>query len=311
MFSLHGIGVGGGIVIGRARRLEASERDVPRYRVVEAQLEGELARLETAIEVVKAELQAIAEQLPDEGPAEARALLDVHAMILDDPTLVEVAREDVRTHRRNAEWAFAAQAAQLAAQFDALDDEYLRERGRDVLQVADRVIRVLSGSRARASGTDDPCIFVAEDLSPADMLSLRSALGFAIDQGGATSHAAILARGMNGPAAVGCGLATHLIADDDWLVRDGEEGIVIVAPDEGVLAQYRHLQALSLREREALKQLLHVPAVTKDGMQVQLCANIERPEEAESALAAGADGIGLFRSEFLFLNRRELPDEDE
>ncbi|HLT26421.1 MAG TPA: phosphoenolpyruvate--protein phosphotransferase [Zeimonas sp.] len=311
MFSLHGIGVGGGIVIGRARRLEASERDVPRYRVVEAQLEGELARLETAIEVVKAELQAIAEQLPDEGPAEARALLDVHAMILDDPTLVEVAREDVRTHRRNAEWAFAAQAAQLAAQFDALDDEYLRERGRDVLQVADRVIRVLSGSRARASGTDDPCIFVAEDLSPADMLSLRSALGFAIDQGGATSHTAILARGMNVPAVVGCELATHLIADDDWLVLDGEQGIVIVAPDEGVLAQYRHLQALSLREREALKQLLHVPAVTKDGMQVQLCANIERPEEAESALAAGADGIGLFRSEFLFLNRRELPDEDE
>lgn len=312
MFSLHGIGLGGGIVIGRARRLESSERDVPRYRVLQAQVEHELARLETAIEVVRAELQAVAEQLPEEGPAEARALLDVHAMILDDPALVEVARRDVREDLRNAEWAFAAQAAQLAAQFDEIDDAYLRERGRDVLQVADRVIRVLSGSRARLAGAaEDPRIFVAEDVSPADMLALRSAVGFAIDQGGATSHTAILARGMNVPAVVGAGLASRLIADDDWLVLDGEQGIVIVAPDEGVLAQYRHLQAVSLREREELRKLLHVPAVTRDGTAVRLCANIERPEEAATALAAGAEGVGLFRSEFLFLNRRELPDEDE
>jgi phosphotransferase system enzyme I (PtsI) len=312
MFSLHGIGVGGGIVIGRARRLEASERDVPRYRVIETQVERELTRLETAIEVVRAELQAIAEQLPEEGPAEARALLDVHAMILDDPALVDAARQSVREHRSNAEWAFAAQAAQLAAQFEEIDDAYLRERGRDVLQVADRVTRVLSGSRARVhSGRDEPCIFVAEDLSPADMLSLRSAVGFAIDQGGATSHTAILARGMNVPAVVGAGLASRLIADDDWLVLDGEQGIVIVAPDEGVLSQYRHLQAVGLRERETLQKLLHVPAITKDGTRIRLCANIERPDEAAAALAGGAEGVGLFRSEFLFLNRRELPHEDE
>ncbi len=312
MFSLHGIGVGGGIVIGRARRLEASERDVPRYRVGDEQIERELARLETAIEVVKAELQAIAEQLPEEGPAEARALLDVHEMILEDPALVDAARDSVREHLRNAEWAFAAQAAHLAAQFDEIDDDYLRERGRDVLQVADRVTRVLSGSRMPAhAGRDEPRIFVAEDLSPADMLSLRSAVGFAIDQGGATSHTAILARGMNVPAVVGAGLASRLIADDDWLVLDGEQGIVIVAPDESVLSQYRHLQAVSLREREALQKLLNVPAITKDGTRIQLCANIERPDEAAAALAGGAEGVGLFRSEFLFLNRRELPDEDE
>ncbi len=312
MFSLHGIGVGGGIAIGRARRLEASDRDVPRYRVDQAQVDGELVRLETAIEVVKAELQAIAEQLPEEGPAEARALLDVHAMILDDPMLVGAARENVREHLRNAEWAFAAQAAQLVAQFDEIDDDYLRERGRDVQQVADRVTRVLSGSRTRLHpGHDEQRIFVAEDLSPADMLSLRSAVGFAIDQGGATSHAAILARGMNVPAVIGAGLASRLIADDDWIVLDGEQGIVIVAPDESVLSQYRHLQALSLREREALQKLLQVPTVTKDGTAVHLCANIERPDEATAALAVGAEGVGLFRSEFLFLNRRELPDEDE
>ncbi len=312
MFSLHGIGLGGGIVIGRARRLESGERDVPRYRVSQAQAEREVARLETAIEVVRAELQAVADQLPDEGPAEARALLDVHAMMLDDPTLVDVARAQVRDDLRNAEWAFAAQAAHLAAQFEEIDDPYLRERGRDVLQVADRVIRVLSGSRTRlAAAADDSCIFVAEDVAPADMLALRSAVGFAIDQGGATSHMAILARGMNVPAVVGAGLASRLIADDDWLVLDGEQGIVIVGPDESVLAQYRHLQAVSLREREELRKLLHVPAVTRDGTAVHLCANIERPDEAADALAAGAEGVGLFRSEFLFLNRRELPDEDE
>src|SRR5690606_34617390 len=214
MFSLHGIGLGGGIVIGRARRLESGERDVPRYRVPKAQVERELARLETAIEVVRAELQAVAEQLPDEGPAEARALLDVHVMMLDDPALADAARAQVRDDLRNAEWAFAAQAAQLAAQFDEIDDPYLRERGHDVLQIAERVIRVLSGSRARVAGVDDdPRIFVAEDISPADMLALRSALGFAIDQGGATSHMAILARGMNVPAVVGAGLASRLIAD--------------------------------------------------------------------------------------------------
>ncbi len=312
MFSLHGVGVGGGIVIARARRLEASERDVPRYRVLPTQVERELTRMETAIEVVRAELQAIAEQLPEEGPAEARALLDVHAMILDDPALAEAARQTVREDLRNAEWAFAAQAAQLAAQFDEIDDAYLRERSRDVLQVADRVTRVLSGSRARVHfGGDEPCIFVAEDLSPADMLSLRSAVGFAIDQGGATSHTAILARGMDVPAVVGAGLASRLIADDDWLVLDGEQGVVIVAPDEGVLSQYRRLQALSLREREALQKLLHVPAVTRDGTKIRLLANVERPEEAGAALEAGAEGIGLFRSEFLFLNRRDLPGEDE
>ncbi|MCO5101668.1 MAG: phosphoenolpyruvate--protein phosphotransferase [Burkholderiaceae bacterium] len=312
MFSLHGIGLGGGIVIGRARRLEPSERDVPRYRVDRTQVERELSRLETAIEVVKAELQAIAEQLPEEGPAEARALLDVHAMILDDPTLVGAARDSVRGHLHNAEWAFAAQAAHLAAQFEEIDDAYLRERGRDVLHVADRVTRVLSGSRAPVHAVrDEPCIVVAEDLSPADMLSLRSAVGFAIDQGGATSHTAILARGMDVPAVVGAGPASRLIADDDWLVLDGEQGIVIVAPDESVLSQYRHLQALSLRERESLRKLLHVAAVTKDGTRITLCANIERPDEAGAALAAGAEGVGLFRSEFLFLNRREPPGEDE
>lgn len=311
MFSLQGIGVGGSIAIGRARRLERIERDVPRHHVSPAQVAQELARLETAVEVVKAELHEVAEQLPEDAPAEARALLDVHTMILEDTALLEPVREDVRIRLRNAEWAFAAQVTQLTAQFEAFEDDYLRERGRDVRQVAERVARVLSGLRGHAVVTEDPRIFVAADLSPADMLSLRSAIGFILDQGGPNSHSAILARGMDVPAAVGAGAASRLIADDDWLILDGAQGIVIVAPDEGMLAWYRARQAAGLRERQALRKLRRVPARTLDGTLVHLCANIERPDEIAAVRAVGADGIGLFRSEFLFLNRRELPDEDE
>ena len=311
MFSIHGTGIGGGIVIGRARVLESRQRDVPRYRLGPAQLESELSRLETAIEVVRAELFALAEHLPADGPAEARALLDVHAMILDDPALAQAARDAMREHLWNAEWAFSAQAGHLAAQFDEFEDEYLRERGRDVQQVAERVIRVLSGSTAGSKVGAEAAIFVAEDISPADMLSLRAAIGFGIDLGGTTSHTAILARSMNVPAVVGLGHASRLVVDDDWLILDGEAGLVIVAPDETVLAEYRHRQAAGELERERLKRLLHVPTATVDGVKVGLFANIERPEEAERALASGAEGVGLFRTEFLFMNRRDLPDEDE
>ena len=311
MFSLHGTGIGGGIVIGRARVLESRNRDVPHYRLQPSQVMGEQSRLETAIEVVKAELFELAEQLPAEGPAEARALLDVHGMILDDPALAQAAHEAIRDHLWNAEWAFSAQAGHLAAQFEAFEDAYLRERGRDVQQVAERVMRVLSGSSTRPTAMSEQAIFVAEDVAPADMLSLRAAIGFGIDLGGATSHTAILARSMNVPAVLGLGFASHLIVDDDHLILDGEAGIVIVAPDETVLAEYRRRQAAGEIERERLKWLRSVPAVTLDGVAGELYANIERPEETEFALAAGAEGIGLFRSEFLFLNRRSLPDEEE
>ncbi|RPH66337.1 MAG: phosphoenolpyruvate--protein phosphotransferase [Burkholderiales bacterium] len=311
MFSVHGTGIGGGIVIGRARVLESRQRDVPRYRLLAGQVDAELSRLETAIEVVRAELFALAEHLPADGPAEAHALLDVHVMILDDPALAQAARDAVRENLWNAEWAVSAQAGHLASQFAEFEDEYLRERGRDVEQVAERVIRVLSGSSAESTAGAEPAIFVAEDISPADMLSLRAAVGFGIDQGGTTSHTAILARSMNVPAVVGLGIASRLVIDDDWLILDGEAGLVIVAPDDTVLAEYRHRQAESELAREQLKRLIHLPTVTLDGVAVQLHANIERPEEAQRAYAAGAEGIGLFRSEFLFLNRRDLPDEDE
>jgi phosphotransferase system enzyme I (PtsI) len=196
-------------------------------------------------------------------------------------------------------------------QFEAIEDEYLRERGRDVRQVADRVLRRLAGMPSANAAVDEPAVIVASDIAPADMLQLRHALGFVIDQGGVTSHTAILARGMNVPAIVGAGRASEFIRDDDPLILDGHQGVVIVAPDEAMCGEYRNLQAQEALERQRLLRLVHVPCVSLDGERIELQANIETPGEAREALAAGAQGIGLFRSEFLFLNRSRLPDEEE
>ena len=310
MFSLHGTGLGGGIAIGRARRLEQRMRDVARYHIDPSRSQAESVRLDSALSDVRTELERISEGLPESAPAEARALIDIHLMILEDPLLVDGAREAIFEQAWNADWALAMQAGKLAEQFESFEDPYLRERSRDVRQVAERVLKALAGSGPVAS-EDEATIYVAEDIAPADMLALKSALGFAIDLGGTTSHTAILARSMNVPAVVGLNCAHELIRDDDWLIVDGDGGMLIVAPDETVLAEYRHRQAAGALELARLRRLLHVPSRTLDGIDVLLGANIELPEEADPAREAGAAGVGLFRTEFLFMNRRALPGEDE
>ena len=312
MFSLHGLGVSAGIVVARARMIESGHQvDIPHYHVKVSETEAEVSRLQSAMQQVRSELQRVALQLPEDAPPEAKALLEVHAMLLDDPALTGEAALAIRQSRWCAEWALSAQAAELAAQFEAIEDEYLRERGRDVQQVADRVLRRLAGSPSEHAMADEPAVIVAVDIAPADMLQLRHAIGFVIDHGGVTSHTAILARGMNVPALVGAGRASELIRDDDLLILDGHRGVVIVAPDEAMLSEYRNLQAQEVLDRQRLLRLVHVPCVSLDGQAIDLQANIETPAEAKDAIAAGAQGIGLFRSEFLFLNRRRLPDEEE
>ena len=312
MFSLHGLGVSAGIVVARARMIESGHQvDIPHYHVKVSETEAEVSRLQSAMQQVRSELQRVALQLPEDAPPEAKALLEVHAMLLDDPALTGEAALAIRQSRWCAEWALSAQAAELAAQFEAIEDEYLRERGRDVQQVADRVLRRLAGSPSEHAMADEPAVIVAADIAPADMLQLRHAIGFVIDHGGVTSHTAILARGMNVPALVGAGRASELIRDDDLLILDGHRGVVIVAPDEAMLSEYRNLQAQEVLDRQRLLRLVHVPCVSLDGQAIDLQANIETPAEAKDAIAAGAQGIGLFRSEFLFLNRRRLPDEEE
>jgi phosphoenolpyruvate-protein phosphotransferase (PTS system enzyme I) len=313
MISLQGTGVGGGIVVGRAVVLESGLFDIPRFHIDASQRHGEHARLRQAIATVRDELAALVEHLPQDAPPEAKALVEVHAMILDDPSLAGPVFDAIESQAQNAEWAFATQAEHLAAQFGQLEDAYLRERGRDVMQVAERVLKAMSGSRRplpRREG-DEPFIFIAHDIAPADMLQLQNAGGFAIDLGGTASHSAILARSMNVPAVVGLQDAAQRVRDDDWVILDGNAGMLIVAPDEAVLAEYRERMVLERVELKKLERLIGVATRTRDGVDVTLQANIERPDEAEQACELGAGGIGLFRTEFLFMNRSELPGEDE
>ena len=286
--------------------------DVARYRIEQHRVEAELVRIDCAIAESRQTLLTLTEDLPASAPAEARALIDIHLMLLEDELFVQGARTIVAAQGWNAEWAVASRAQELAEQFDQFEDLYMRERGRDVRQVAERLLKSLGGTSARVGGeAAETPVFVAEDISPADMLAMRNAFGFVIDLGGTTSHAAILARSLQVPTVVGLGCARELIRDDDWVILDADAGLVIVAPDEEVLAQYRTLQAESQLAQDKLKRLAKVPAVTVDGVGVELLANIELPGEAEAAHELGADGVGLFRSEFLFMNRSDLPDEDE
>jgi phosphotransferase system enzyme I (PtsI) len=322
-FTLHGIPVSRGIAIGRAHLLAPAALEVKHYLIPEEQVEAEVQRLQKAIATVHHELQTIWNDLPKDSPAELGAFIDVHALILSDPMIAEVPLDIIRTRYYNAEWALVTQIDELSAQFDEIEDPYLRERKADIQQIGERVLKVLTGSAVglpQADGSEDPggrMIVVAHDISPADMLQFKDRAfgGFVTDLGGQNSHTAIVARSLDIPAAVGMANASALVQQDDWLIIDGDAGVVIVDPTPGVLEQYRERQARLIRERKKLGKLKKTPAITKDGTEVTLLANIELPDDCGAALDAGAAGVGLFRSEFLFMGRtgvhHKLPTEDE
>ncbi|MES3022510.1 MAG: phosphoenolpyruvate--protein phosphotransferase [Pseudomonadota bacterium] len=322
-FTLHGIPVSRGIAIGRAHLLTPAALDVKHYLVAEEHMEAEVRRLQDAIAEVHRGLQALWTDLPKDAPTELGAFIDVHALILSDPMISEAPLDIIRTRHYNAEWALVTQIDELSAQFDEIEDEYLRERKADIQQVAERVLKVLMGSAqlvpsAPSEGDyQPPMIVVAHDISPADMLQFRdrSFIGFVTDVGGQNSHTAIVARSLDIPAAVGMSQASSLIEQDDWVIIDGDAGVVIANPSPLVLEQYRARQAVMLKARKKLLKLKKTPAVTRDGTMVTLLANIELPDDCPGALEAGAQGVGLFRSEFLFMGRaghaHKIPSEDE
>ncbi|MES2069386.1 MAG: phosphoenolpyruvate--protein phosphotransferase [Pseudomonadota bacterium] len=322
-FTLQGIPVSRGIAIGRAHLLRPAALDVQHYLVAQEQVEAEVRRLQDAITQVHRELQAIWSELPQDAPTELGAFLDVHALILSDPMISEAPLDIIRNRHYNAEWALLTQIDVLSAQFDEIEDDYLRERKADIQQVAERVLKVLTGSAnalPRSEGIDERSanmIVVARDISPADMMQFRDAAfsGFVTDEGGQNSHTAIVSRSLSIPAVVGTGNASRLIDQDDWLIIDSDAGVVIVAPSPLVLEQYRERQTLLLKARKKLSRLKKTPAVTLDGVEITLLANIELPDHAGPALEAGASGVGLFRSEFLFMGRtghaHKLPTEEE
>jgi phosphotransferase system enzyme I (PtsI) len=317
---VFGQAVSRGIAIGRAVLIASSRVDVAHYYIDESRVEPEIDRLRQARDVVATELTTLKRDLPIEAPAELPALLDVHLMLLHDEALTGATKQWIRTRHYNAEWALSAQLEVMARQFDEMEDEYLRERKADLEQVVERMLRALSRAgpllpaSASAQGNEDPLVLIANDIAPADMLQFKGSVfsGFVTDVGGKTSHSAIVARSMDIPAVVGAREASRLIRQDDWIVIDGDAGVVVVDPSPIVLEEYRFRQRQSELERARLHRLRHMPSVTLDGEAVELLANIELPRDAPVALDSGAVGIGLFRSEFLFMNRGgELPSEDE
>ena len=337
-FSIHGLAVSRGVAIGRAVLVASSRVDVAHYFIKPEAVDAEIARVRSGRDAVVEEIHrlqaSISRMGPKEAPSELAALLDVHLMLLQDDELVGGVKRWITDRLYNAEWALTTQLEVIARQFDEMEDAYLRERKSDLEQICERVLRAMKGSQSpvvqppakrhsRSAAQQDlllgdtvdvPLVLIAHDLSPADMLQFKQSVfaGFITDVGGKTSHTAIVARSMDIPAVVGARTCSQLVRQDDWVIIDGDAGVVIVDPSPIILAEYGFKQRQGELERGRLRRLLHTPAITMDDQKIQLLANIEMPEDAQAALQAGALGVGLFRSEFLFMGRHgQLPDEEE
>ncbi len=336
-FSIHGLAVARGIAIGRAVLVASSRVNVAHYFISNDEVAAEIERVRVGRNAVVDEIhrlqRTISHMGPKEAPHELTALMDVHLMLLQDEELIQGVKHWIADRLYNAEWALTTQLEVIARQFDEMEDEYLRERKADLEQITEKVLAAMNGkaspmahaslrSPRRAAQqdlllettVDVPLILVAHDLSPSDMLQFKQSVfaGFVTDVGGRTSHTAIVARSMDIPAVVGARMSSHLIRQDDWVIVDGDAGVVIVDPSAIVLAEYGFRQRQGEIDRGRLSRLLHTPALTLDGQKVELLANIEMPDDAPGAIRAGAVGVGLFRSEFLFMGRNgNLPGEDE
>jgi phosphoenolpyruvate-protein phosphotransferase (PTS system enzyme I) len=317
-FTLHGLGVSSGIAIGRVHLLSHATLEVPHLTLPPRAVEKEIARFDKAVASVRAELDAL-KASSELLAAEVGAFVELHEMILADPELSEVPKDIIRERRCNAEWALIQQMERLVAEFNAFEDEYLRERQHDVKQVTERLIKELTGGvgagaiKLPKGVKEETAVLVAHDLSPADVVAFKSRnfAAFITDVGGATSHTAILARSMAIPAIVGLHDARAMVRDGETVIVDGFRGVVVVNPAPGVLDEYRFKRSQLELERSKLKRLLSTPSRTIDGVDISLQANIELPSDVEVALEDGAEGVGLFRTEFLYLDRRDMPSEDE
>jgi len=322
-FSLHGTPVSNGIAIGKAVLISRAALEVSHYLIEVGKEEAESQKLLDAFDQVRLELAQLRKGLPKDAPQEMAAFLDVHGMILSDPALTEKPLILIRTQRLNAAWALTTELNDLLEQFAEIEDAYLKERANDIRQVAERVLKALNDQQKDALSDSEllspsdvgvDAIIVAHDIAPHDMLRFKehAFTGFVTDLGGKTSHTAIVARSMEIPAVVGVRHASEMIRHGDWLVIDGQHGVVVVAPDEQLLAEYRLLQAKDVQETRKLQELKYSPTTTLDDVAIELLANIELPEDATQAVELGAIGVGLFRSEFLFMDRKQaLPDEEQ
>lgn len=313
---LHGVPIGGGIAIGRAHLLTQSMDDVVHLALDDDEIPAEQARFDIAVRDTRKQLEMLWGTIPENAPAELGAFLSLHIMLLSDPTISREPRELVESQRCNAEWALKLQCDTLVAQFDAIEEDYLRERKHDVLQVIERIFKNLGGHSTElqiAEDLDEDTILVAHDLSPADMVYFKEAnvAAFVTDVGGATSHTAILGRSLDLPSVIALHHARELVREEEMIIVDGQQGVLIIDPPVTVLAEYRRRQRNWVEARRKLSSIRKTDAITRDGTPIELLANIELPQDAANVLDSGAVGVGLFRSEFLFLGRDSLPSEDE
>lgn len=325
-FSVSGISVGRGIAIGRAWVLAPASLDVPRRSIEAGEAHAEVERLYAAVRAVDEEFEKMRHDLGNEVVAELRAFLDLQAIVLHDPMLIETTRDRILAEQCNAEWALVQQYEQVAEQFDAIEDAYLRERRADVRQIVERILKAMrhpdGGARINlpqptaaesGSAAELPWILVAHDIAPADMLLLKqhSFAGFATDTGSPTSHTAILARSLGLPAVVGLQTLYGLIQQGEPIIIDAEAGVVLGSIDAPIRSIYEVRQAEQAVARSRLTRLKNVAAQTLDGQAVSLFANLDLPSDAAHAMEAGCQGVGLFRSEFLYMNRDDPPSEQE
>jgi len=310
--ALRGIPASRGIAIGPAFHFRQSKLEFERCTVEDPA--AEWARFEAALEVAGQQLSEVYATAEAESGAEEAAIFQAHALMLDDPELLEAVRTAIEEQHINAETALADTAEMYAQMLEALDDQYLSARAVDVRDVATRVLRILlNASGSPTAGLTTPSIILAQDLTPSDTVLLGKSLvlGFCTAEGGATSHTAILARGLGLPAVVGVGPSVRGVCDGTALVLDGGEGLVLIEPDERTVATYQKQQATAATVVAQARSRTHEPAVTHDGHRIEVAANIGNVEGAQEAVEAGAEGVGLLRTEFLYLERNHLPDEEE
>jgi phosphotransferase system enzyme I (PtsI) len=311
----RGIPVSAGVCRGKLLVLGRAQTGIPKRSISDDQLAGELTRLEHALVQTRHEILEVQRKVNASVGAEEGTIFDAHLLLLEDPVLIEETSRLVQQEKVNVEYAFHAVSEKYAAALAAIEDEYLRERGADMRDVAVRVLNNLQGHR---HGPDlhalrEPCIIIGHDLTPSMTAQLDKAkvLGFATDVGSQTSHTAIMARSMKIPAVVGLKDASEVLEDGEYALLDGYNGVVIINPTDQTLFEYGQLIRRQVTLEEKLREVQGMPAVTLDGQRVILSANIEQASDAESVITYGADGVGLFRTEYLFLNRSKLPTEEE
>jgi len=315
--ALHGKGISRGIALGTAHIIQRDSLEVLEYPIAEGDLPAELERLSAAVEEAKQSLRAMRERIPAHTPADIASFIDTHLLMLDDPSLTEEPKRLMRQRGCNAEWALKLQRDSIVQVFDGMDDAYLRARRDDVDHVINRVLRILlNQAPARHEAADsnlEGLILIADDLSPADALLMQQhgIVGFITEYGGPTSHTAIIARSLGLPGVVGVPHARRYLREGEPLIVDGDEGLVLGEADQRIIEHYRARRDERQKRISRLARLKRALTVTADGVPVELLANVDLESDFELAKSSGARGVGLYRTEFLYMNRIDAPSEDE